>query len=386
MSLGAAENPSSDTTRPLGVINRVREVAINDLRPLAAAIDENGTYPADILRKLGSIGAFAQHHHGKGEADCVDLGLAIRTMSVVAEECLATGFCVWCQDAFGWYLQNTENQGLRARLQDGAATGAALGGTGLSNPMKALSGMEPLRLRGQRVAGGYRVDGVLPWVSNIKDGHFFGACFSTDEDSERVAAAIIRVGAEGVTARRATRFIALEGTATKAVTFQNAFIPDEDILADPLPTFLRRVRPGFVLLQTGMAAGLIRDCVSLMRALPERTREVNSFSPVDQNEIEDRLMTLEADVLRLAATPTEEATDFVELVLRARLEGAHLALDAAQASMLHAGARAYIEGSVYSRRLREAYFIAIVTPAIKHLRKDLAMERESRRSWPASVH
>ena len=39
--------------------------------------------------------------------------------------------------------------------------------------------------------------------------------------------------------------------------------------------------------------------------------------------------------------------------------------------MLHAGARAYVHGSSPERKLREAYFVAIVTPALKHLRKML---------------
>jgi hypothetical protein len=40
--------------------------------------------------------------------------------------------------------------------------------------------------------------------------------------------------------------------------------------------------------------------------------------------------------------------------------------------MLHAGARGYIENSPEHRRLREALFVAIVTPSIKHLRQELA--------------
>lgn len=372
MPLEALQHPE---TTPKGVLDRVREIVAADLRPLVAAIDKDGFYPSAILRELGAAGAFAQHHERRGEGVGVDLGLAIRAMSVVAQECLSTAFCMWCQDAFGWYLQNTDNRGLRERLQDGAASAAVLGGTGLSNPMKALSGIEALRLRGRRVAGGYVVDGVLPWVSNIEDGHYFGVCFSTDEAGCDMAAALARLGAEGVSGHRTTRFIALDGTATRAVTFENAFIADEDLLADPLPPFARRIRPGFVLLQTGMAAGLIRDCVASMRALPARTREANAFLPVGPNEIEERLAALEASVLALAATPIEEDRGFIDEVLRARLEGSQLALEATQALMLHAGARAYIEGSSYSRRLRESYFIAIVTPATKHLRKDLAAAR-----------
>ena len=40
--------------------------------------------------------------------------------------------------------------------------------------------------------------------------------------------------------------------------------------------------------------------------------------------------------------------------------------------MLHCGARGYITDGVAQRRLRESYFVAIVTPATKQLRKMLA--------------
>lgn len=357
------------------LFERVRDIGSRVLRPRAPDIDRNGDYPIDILRHLGSAGAFAQHHSGLGAP--VDLFAAIGAMSLVAEECLSTAFCVWCQDAFGWYVENTENAHLRETLQRGAASGEVLGGTGLSNPMKALSDIEPIRLRGRRVPGGYLVDGALPWVSNIATGHYFGVCFATQDDQDHAVMALARAGDEGVSARQATRFIALDGTATVAVTFRQAFIADERIIADPLLPFARRIRPGFVLLQTGMALGLVRASIASMRELPASTLKVNRFLPVGPDEIEERLLELEAKIAALASTPLDQNLDFLRRVLEARLESSTLALDATQAGMLHAGARAYVDGSIYSRRLRESYFIAIVTPATKHLRKDLAGLRET---------
>jgi alkylation response protein AidB-like acyl-CoA dehydrogenase len=354
------------------LLERVRDITARDLRARAPEIDRKGEYPLDLLRRLGAAGAFAQHHSGFGETQSVDVSAAIGAMSVIAEECLSTAFCVWCQDAFGWYLENADNKGLRKVLQSGAASGEILGGTGLSNPIKALSGIEPLRLRGRRVAGGYRVDGVLPWVSNIEPLHYFGVCFALDDDDRRVIMALARSGDEGVSTRRTTRFIALDGTATVMASFKDAFIADERILADPLESFARTIRPGFVLLQTGMASGLIRNSVALMRNLPAGVLKVNRFLPVGPDEIEDRLLSLEAKLAELSSTPLDQSATFLKRVLEARLEGSNLSLDAAQAAMLHAGARAYVDGSVYSRRLRESYFIAIVTPATKHLEKDIA--------------
>ena len=62
---------------------------------------------------------------------------------------------------------------------------------------------------------------------------------------------------------------------------------------------------------------------------------------------------------------------YVKETLELRLAGSELCLKAANAAMLHLGAKGYLLNNAAQRRLREAYFIAIVTPAIKHLRKEL---------------
>ena len=46
--------------------------------------------------------------------------------------------------------------------------------------------------------------------------------------------------------------------------------------------------------------------------------------------------------------------------------------DAAQSAALHAGAKGYLMRSPVQRRVREAMFVAIVTPATKHLRKEIS--------------
>lgn len=375
MSLAAASLQSGAPNK--SVLERIREIVERDLRPIVSQIDEKGVYPLSVLRKLGEAGAFCQHHAGYGESDRIDVCLAIRAMSIVAEECLSTAFCTWCHDAFGWYIQNTENSSLRERLQDAAARGAIIGGTGLSNPVKALSGIETIKLRGERVDGGYRINGVLPWVSNIEHGHYFGICFDVGDEGVNRIAALVQLGVDGVIGSKGAEFMALEGTATRAVAFRNAFVPDAFVLAKSFPQFATRIKPGFILLQTGMAAGLVRNCARLMRGLPPHSRLLNSYLPFGPVEIEERLEELEREIMTLAESPYEEDKEYSDRVLRSRLEGSNLSLAATQSLMLHAGARAYIKNSVYNRRLRESYFIAIVTPATKHILKDLASSKRA---------
>ena len=129
-----------------------------ELAPLVDQIDA-GLYPAEVMHRLGDAGVFRRHLSHTGP---VDLPGAILDMAAVGTACMSTAFCTWCQDACGWYLENTDNAALRDRLQGGIAEGSLLGGTGLSNPIKAISGLEGFALQATRVAGGYSVTGVLP--------------------------------------------------------------------------------------------------------------------------------------------------------------------------------------------------------------------------------
>ena len=344
-----------------------------ELTPLAGRIDRDGIYPGAVLRGLGSAGAFSSHLAAHTSLGAPSLGAAIAAMAAVGASCMATAFCSWCQDACGWYLENSGNAGLRETLQPGIAAGELLGGTGLSNPVKALSGIERFKLRAQRVAGGYTVSGVLPWVSNLGDGHWFGTVFENAADPAHRIMAMVRCGQQGVEIKRNARFVALEGTGTYSVLFRRAFVADEMLLADPLGDMVRRIKPGFILLQTGMGLGVIQGCIDLMHEANVTLAATNAYLPRQAGDFEAELSGLRAEIDWLAATPLDGSPDYVRAVLTARLRCSELALEASQAALLHHGARGYIDGSAVSRRLRESYFVAIITPSIKHLRQELQL-------------
>ena len=346
--------------------DEVRQIVASDLVPLTDRIDRQGFYPESLLRRFGEAGLYNAH-----VGDRSGLWDAISGMAEVGQTCLSTAFAVWCQDACGWYLANSDNSALRDSVLPEVASGRLLGGTGLSNPMKAYAGIEAVRLSGERVEGGYVVSGVLPWVSNLGPDHVFGAIF-TVPGREHAVMALIRCDHPGVKIDQRTHFCALEGTRTVAVMLKQAFIPDADILADPAEPYLVRVTPGFILLQAGMALGLIRGAVDAMHDADVTHGHINAFLPERPELFEETLTGLEATVKELAATPYESHPDFMRTLLEARLAAAEWGLKAVNAAMLHAGTRGYLIDGTAQRRLREAYFIAIVTPSIKHLRKELS--------------
>lgn len=347
----------------------VRELAARDLAPLVPRIDAEGIYPESVMRAFGRAGAFATHLPGAdGRAD---LATAIRAMAAAGEHCLSTAFCMWCQDALAWYIFASENAALKDKLGARVAAGSALGGTALSNPMKAFFGIEPIRLKARRVVGGYVVRGTLPYVSNLGADHHFGCVFEVEETPKRYVMAVVPCAADGLALSDNTKFVALDGTRTFTVQLRDAMIPDELVLADPSDSFIKRIRAGFVLLQAGMAIGVIRGSIDLMTRTRGPLGHVNKYLDVQPEQVADELAALEAKVERLAATPFESDPSYWRAVIETRLAAGEATVAAAHAAMLHCGARGYIAGAPAQRRLRESYFVAIVTPATKQLRKML---------------
>ncbi|WP_299482273.1 acyl-CoA dehydrogenase family protein [uncultured Roseibium sp.] len=362
IAASAMEEPS--------VVDEVASLAASDLAPLVLDIDQKGHYPEAFMRAIGRLGAFSPHASMDGGTP--DLETSIRAMSAVSEHCTSTAFCVWCQDALAWYIATSENEYLKKTIGKDLTNGKGLGGTGLSNPMKTIFGIEKLKLKAEKVDGGYSVTGTLPWVSNLGDNHHFAVVFAVPGDTPRMVMAVAECFGEGVKITANDEFVAMDGTRTFAIQFRKAFIPEKHILADPVTDYIPRIRAGFILLQSGMAFGLIKNCIELMEQAGTSLSHVNCYLPEQPDYFRYRLAELEAEVFELSKTPFEKDPAYFIRVIKARLAAGELSVAAANAAMLHCGARGYVRQGAAQRRLREAYFVAIVTPATKQLRKMLA--------------
>jgi hypothetical protein len=121
-----------------------------------------------------------------------------------------------------------------------------------------------------------------------------------------------------------------------------------------------------------MGTGLIRDCIAIMNEVAAPLGHVNCYLPHQPADIEELLSGLEAETMELARDPFNADAGYWRSVVELRLRIGDASVAAAHAAMLHCGARGYLKSHRVQRRLREAYFVAIVTPATKQLRKMLA--------------
>jgi alkylation response protein AidB-like acyl-CoA dehydrogenase len=361
------------------VMADVQSIASGPLRKLVRKIDQEGYYPLDIMGDLGRVGALSAHLSIGGNR----LGLAIEAMQVVSRTCGSTGFLMWAHDVCGIYLEQSGKSSLVDGLLPDHAAGRSFGGTALSNPMKAFSGIEKMALRADRVEGGYVVSGSLPWVSHIGPGQYCGAIASVlgrDSSVSHEIVFLLRCD-DHVELRTCPHFSGMEGTSTWGIGLENYFVDDGHVIADPAKPLIGKIRNEFILLQTGMALGVIEGSIDSMRDVEPSLGHVNQYLHNRPDELQVEFDELRSRILLLAETSFETDRDYTLNVLDARAQAAELALKASQSALLHQGARGYLMSSAPQRRIREAHFVAIVTPAIKHIR--LEMERLSKEIYPS---
>lgn len=356
------------------VLPGLAELITAELAPNVVDIDIHAQYPKRFMHKLGAIGGFGSLTPPELGGSGRGLAHAIQVIEEVSKECVSTGFLVWAQYALQWYLNNSANAALKARVLPEVARGELLGGTGQSNAMKSCVGIEEARLKATPVEGGYLINGTLPWVSNIGIDHAFhlGA---TVAGQSGLLVGLVRGDHPGLTLVQNARFIGMDGTNTFACQFKNAFLPEDQVVCHPgaeFSAFAARTKSAFILLQMGMGLGLIDACVAMMKRSNRTHGHVNRFLDVQADALEAELESARAATYELAKRIEREGSaPHVRETLALRLAGGELSLKAAHAAMLHLGAKGYLVNNAAQRRLREAYFIAIVTPATKHLRKEL---------------
>lgn len=354
-----------------------------NLRPIVNKIDQEGVYPKEFLKQVGDLGGFKHHvssrYGGTWSEGGSGLRDTIRTMTHIGNACLSTAFAYWCHTACSRYVQLSFNDDAKAKYLPDLATGKLFGGTGLSNTLKSCCEIERFLLSAKRVAGGFEINGTLPWVSNLGSDHVFVTGCPVTGDS-RLVFFIVDCSQNGFKLIEGTHFTALEGTRTYACQFEHVFVADEDVLAHPEQSaeYVKRIQPGMILAQLGMGFGLIQDSIREIENAGKTHSHINCYeheqSDTLNNELNNAIAIAESLALEADLFPIEdEREDLITNVMKVRLAGGELSLRAAQSAMLHQGARGYLKDAVAQRRLREAYFVAIVTPALKHLRREIAL-------------
>ncbi len=220
----------------------------------ADALDRGDADPAALLPRLAAAGvlglAVEERLGGAGGT----LAEAVERVAAVAARSLTAAFVFWGQRAFIEYLLQSPNQELRQRLLGDLLAGRLAGATGLSNAMKFLSGIEALQVVAHAEEAGWRLDGRLPWVTNLRSGDFVVAAAIEHGEGGKPFVLAIPEGLAGLQRSADLRLLGLQCSNTAALDLRAVAVGRDWLLHDDARQFLPRVRPAFLGLQCGPGA------------------------------------------------------------------------------------------------------------------------------------
>src|SRR3984885_14707471 len=307
------------------------------------------------------VGAALNHDHG--------LPTMAAVIAELAAHWLSTAFSVWAHRMTIEYLTEAAT-GWSRRAAANLIGGGALGVTGMASAFKDAAGCGTLDLTATPADDGYRLTGTLRWASNLYSDSVMVTAAQTDTGEKLVVA--LPLATTGVTIGNHFALLALGSTASSFLKLDEVYVGDDQILSHDIESFLNRVRPTFLVLQSAMCVGLGRRCLDEVE--PSLTG-VNSAFAVEFDSLSAELTGIESQVTSFAAAVGGPTTPVKRELLTLRLAAADVVSAAAALEIRTAGGKGYARRTDASRRFREAAFIPVQSPSEAQLRWELRTGR-----------
>nr|WP_314538984.1 acyl-CoA dehydrogenase family protein [uncultured Massilia sp.] len=334
----------------------------------ADRLDTDASLAAEVVPRLAAAGLFGigvPTQYGGSGGTVVD---AIEAIAGVAERSLTAAFVFWGQRTFIEYLLQGENDALRARWTADLVAGRQAGATGLSNAMKFLSGIESLQIDARADGDGWRLDGGLAWITNLRKEGFVAAAAVNMPEGRPPAVVAFAHDAAGAMRSPDLDLLALRGSNTAAIALSGVRIGTADVIAADARAWLPHVRPAFLGMQCGLSIGLARAALASALSLSAAVRV-----PL-RARIDEARVALERQAAALAEGVLDgrfrtQAPEMFRLRIALAASVQHAVMLELQAS----GGKAYLQqtGGGFARRWRESAFIPIVTPSLTQLQAAL---------------
>lgn len=361
------------------ILHDARRMAEAVFRPQAEAADQ-GTIQGIVganIRLLADAGYFglgiAPERGGMG----ADEATRREFTELMASACGVTAFTQQQLHAGGGFVGGGRSEELKAELLPEFAAGRNLCGVAFSH----LRRPGPPMLRAERADGGFRLNGIAPWVTgwSLLDSFILGATVAVD--GSHLFAYVPKAGNEdALTPGPVIPLAVMNASDTLEITVGELFVPDAHVLSERPADALKRGDfcgiTGHVFLPLGCARG----SVHYLRTLADKRGRDTLNAVADE-------FAREIDAVRHEALTWSgacaELPDYKEHALHARASAILLAERAAHATVTATGGSAHLLSSPPQRLFREAMFYTTTaqTPDVQSGTLDLLLSPDC---WGAS--
>src|SRR3954468_366599 len=204
--------------------------AADRIAPLAAKIDADDWFPTELWPEMGALGL---HGITVAEEDG-GLGLGYLEHVVAQEEVARASASIGL--SYGAHSNLCVNQIRRwasaeqkAKYLPKLISGEHVGALAMSEA-GAGSDVVSMKLKAERVDGGYRLNGTKFWITNAHNADTLVVYAKTGEGSRGITTFLIEKGFEGFSLGQKLDKMGMRGSPTGELVFNDCFVPDENVM------------------------------------------------------------------------------------------------------------------------------------------------------------
>ena len=201
------------------------------IAPLAARIDAEDWFPRELWPEMGALGL---HGITVPEEDG-GLGLGYLEHVVAQEEVARASASIGL--SYGAHsnlcvnqLRRWGNAEQKARYLPKLISGEHLGSLAMSEA-GAGSDVMGMKLKADRVPGGWRLNGTKFWITNATYADTLIVYARTGEGTKGVTTFIVEKGFDGFSIGQQIDKMGMRGSPTAELVFQDCFVPEENVMA-----------------------------------------------------------------------------------------------------------------------------------------------------------
>lgn len=341
----------------------VREFAENEVKPLAAEIDETERFPLETTAKMARYNMLgvpvSKEYEGAG-GDNVSYAITVEELSRVCGTtgviCSAhTSLCAAPIEKFG-----TPEQ--KAKYLPDLASGRKIGAFGLTEPNAGTdaSGQQTTAvLEGDH----YLLNGQKIFITNGGVAETFVVFAMTDKSkgTRGISAFIVEKDFEGFSIGKVEDKLGIRGSSTTEIIFQDCKVPKENMLGKEGKGFsvamqtLDGGRIGIAAQALGIAQGAYDECIKYMKERKQFGKPLAAFQGL-QWMIADMNTKIEAARLLVykAAYKKDKGQPFSADAARAKLYAAEVAMEVTTKAIQIHGGYGYTKDYPVERMFRDA--------------------------------
>jgi len=340
-----------------------REFAQNEVKPLAAELDEEERFPKETIPKLAKLGMlgipFPKKYGGAGGdnlayAICVEeIAKTCGTTSVII--CAHTSLC-----SYPIYAYGTEEQKMKY-LPD-LLSGRKLGAFGLTEP-NAGSDASKGQTEAKLVGDHYVMNGSKIFITNGYVADVFVVFAMTDKSrgTKGISTFIVESGFPGFSVGKHEEKLGLHGSPTAEIVFQDCIVPKENLLGVEGKGFsiamatLDGGRIGIAAQSLGIAEGALQEAVSYTKGRVQFGKPISKFQNT-QFTLADMELGCEAGRLLTyqAAVAKGEGKRYTKLAAMAKLFTSEHAMKTTTKVVQLFGGYGYTKDYPVERMMRDA--------------------------------